>query len=420
MPNTQAPTPQRVAAIASMTDPVARNLAITEAYHDLSSATARILGDNATWATFGCWASKTAGAYIRGDELPAILHRAVAANPTVHRHAAVGRHGAPEQVLQDIRDTVERAAAEVGVWLAEGNRVVFAEMGAAFAAFVQAFTDGAPEEAALDRLVAGYTAGPPLPDRVHRSGDGTVVTGSAAGGQDMLADMLRCYCAAARETDPKRKAELILCGNAFGGVHEQTRLQTYIIGSLDAPLTDLIQHGLHRPATSRQKGSPAGLRHRLDVALARLTHPLGSTVEHLWRCALTLELMSMHLPDAVLRLGRDLPAPPGGPAVPAQLTDITLPELGALLDRYHALHPARPHDRPDGLASRLAHVFGHPGGCPALAGSAAEDWSALPQRMRFILELFRSRQQDPRLATAPFTGPQEDLIEVGRIPAGRL
>ena len=42
MPSMQAPTPQRVAAIAAMTDPVARNLAITEAYHDLSVATAVI------------------------------------------------------------------------------------------------------------------------------------------------------------------------------------------------------------------------------------------------------------------------------------------------------------------------------------------------------------------------------------------
>src|ERR1700687_2375586 len=55
-----------------MADPVLRNLWITQAYHDFASGLAAVGGQtNATWCAFAVWASKTAGAVIRGDELPA-------------------------------------------------------------------------------------------------------------------------------------------------------------------------------------------------------------------------------------------------------------------------------------------------------------------------------------------------------------
>ena len=38
-------------------------------------------------------------------------------------------------------------------------------------------------------------------------------------------------------------------------------------------------------------------------------------------------------------------------------------------------------------------------------GSGAEDWAKLPQRMNYILNLFRSRQQDAALLRPPFTAP---------------
>jgi hypothetical protein len=58
-------------------DPVRRNLLVTQRYHDLSTALALALGpENANWCTFATWASRTAGRFIREDEIPT-LFRAV-------------------------------------------------------------------------------------------------------------------------------------------------------------------------------------------------------------------------------------------------------------------------------------------------------------------------------------------------------
>ena len=55
-------------------DPVRRNLLITQSYHDLSSALAAQLGrENANWCTFATWASRTAGTFIRDEEIPRVV-----------------------------------------------------------------------------------------------------------------------------------------------------------------------------------------------------------------------------------------------------------------------------------------------------------------------------------------------------------
>src|ERR1700722_13705117 len=60
-----------VADIAAMSDPVLRNLWITQRYHELSVGLRDAgFGEDATWCGFAVWASKTAGSTIRGDELP--------------------------------------------------------------------------------------------------------------------------------------------------------------------------------------------------------------------------------------------------------------------------------------------------------------------------------------------------------------
>ena len=56
-----------VGEIAAMADPVLRNLCITQRYHEFAVALRDDgCGDDATWCAFAVWASKTAGATIRG------------------------------------------------------------------------------------------------------------------------------------------------------------------------------------------------------------------------------------------------------------------------------------------------------------------------------------------------------------------
>ena len=60
-----------VTEIADTQDPVLRNLLITQRYHDFAVALRDGgAGEDATWCAFAVWASKTAGATIRGEVLP--------------------------------------------------------------------------------------------------------------------------------------------------------------------------------------------------------------------------------------------------------------------------------------------------------------------------------------------------------------
>ena len=70
-----------VEEIAGMTDPVLRNLHITQRYHELATGLRDAgLGEDATWCAFAVWASKTAGATIRGEVLPARVRQLLVDN----------------------------------------------------------------------------------------------------------------------------------------------------------------------------------------------------------------------------------------------------------------------------------------------------------------------------------------------------
>jgi hypothetical protein len=55
-----------------------------------------------------------------------------------------------------------------------------------------------------------------------------------------------------------------------------------------------------------------------------------------------------------------------------------------------------------------------------VVGSAAEDWTKLADRMNFIVDLFRTRQNDPNLFKPPYTDWQRDMTLSGRVPAAPL
>lgn len=114
-----------------------------------------------------------------------------------------------------------------------------------------------------------------------------------------------------------------------------------------------------------------------------------------WLEFATKFLMELRLPDGILRLGCDVPSPPGAPLFPPALQTLDDSELQALLERFGA-------------------------GGPTARGSGAKNWADLPERMQYILELFRSRQQDPRLFEPPFDPEQTAAIAAGQVPGGDL
>jgi hypothetical protein len=85
---------QRLAAIEN---PVIRNLEITACYAQLSAAVATRAPACSNWCTYATWASRQAGATIRGEDLARHAARHVAAEEDRRVHDVVRRHHALER-----------------------------------------------------------------------------------------------------------------------------------------------------------------------------------------------------------------------------------------------------------------------------------------------------------------------------------
>ena len=135
---------------------------------------------------------------------------------------------------------VARIATHTALYIGEGNRVVFAELAASYADFIYAFGDGDLDDDRLADLLTLYSAGTTKPDEIHVDHATHKITSEQRGGQDWLMDMLRTLHQAALTDDANRKAELLLLASAYGGMHEQTRLQAYIAAALSTAIDDVL------------------------------------------------------------------------------------------------------------------------------------------------------------------------------------
>jgi hypothetical protein len=357
-------------AIVRLQDPVVRNLRITQSYHTLSARLAEVIdAGNANWSTFALWASKTAGESIRNEEVPRLVldllkeEEAVSA-PVEHFIASLlgpARIGIPD-VLDAVRETLRDVSRQV----ADGNLKVYRELAPLFAHYA-------------DEVCAAPVADPNLLARFVEK----LVPGPAEqGGQALLAESFTQYFRARSTGDPKQRAELVLEGNCRIGLHEQTRLQPNIDAAINAPVADILVTRL----TQRFSMVAAAV----SVPLKILTARIGVY----WAEIATRYVMNLSLPDGnEIALGRDVP--PLLREFPPALDELDNVELITLLRRYD--HNLR-----------------------TLRGSAAQDWSKLEDRMRFIVDLFRSRQQDAALFGQPFSDEQRSELMEGRLPAGRL
>ena len=379
-----APDAAEIARIVGRDDPVRRNLEITLGYYRLSHALRRHLGpENANWCTFGTWASRRAGQTIRGEDLGKLrerLRRRLVGDDALdralhHVNAGLPRHRLP--IVIDKRRVAARVLAvvdDVGTYVADGNRIVFGEMAPPFAELLARFGGASRLDAdELRSFLARFAPGP-----------------IEAEGQDLLRSAFAGYAHALFESDAKAKAELILLANDQIGLHEQTRVQPEIAAALTAPIEHL---GDWLTDDLRSKLPLQGRPRRLSKV--ELLAPLLAVVGPIWREEATDYLTTLPVPGEVLKLGRDVPSLPGQPMFPLPLQQLRNADLVLFL---------RQHDRtPD-----------------TTAGSAATDWSRLADRVHFIMDFFRARQQQPTLYWAPFTVEQCRAILDGRIPAGPL
>lgn len=353
---TSTVTLQECADAVATTDPVMLNLKITHLYHRIALDLTVLLGaQDVNWFGFACRASKTAGSAIRGEDVPIL--RPIARVIARRLPDALVRHMRRWRIVTH----ADAALAAVTSRIAEGNRLIFSEIGPVFVRLVALCADHpAHDPARVEALVETLTPGK-----------------AEDGGQDLLRDAVRAYHDAAYEPHPKKRAELILLGSLKIGLHEQVRVDPLIDEALDRPMMEFV--AVLAPWLSRLPR-----RWRVEDRVRRVACRRA-------RRLVTSRLMRIRLPYGDLRLGDDLPELPARRRFPDLLATLELPELSVTFARF---------DR--GLPTR------------------AIDWSDLDDRMRYIANLFRSRQKSLEMFEPPFLFEQQTEILDGRVPQGPL
>ncbi len=387
---TAVPTVEEVTRIINIEDPVLRNLQITQCYHELSEVLTRRTGLAANWCTFATWASRQAGQTIRKEDLARLFERRLLRSASTLQasesfSAAITIQGGNQFLGQqnlaltteNFSTAIDRASAAVS----RGNKKVFEEIGAAFARFYTiCLLDSTVDEQQLSRFCEELHPGDP-PD-----------------GQSFIRQAFTHYSQALLADNAITRAQLILLANIEIGFHEQTRLQPEISESLDAGLLSFLEFSRHLfrsifPLNGwfhlahlylrRLLGRPTALDLAMQALLAEVRMQL--------RLVITELMMTITFPSGVLlRLGKDLTV-----GFPESLKQITNPELRLLLDRYDL--------SPDSLRD-----------------SGALDWADLPDRLHFIIDLFRCYQEYQHLFEPPFTPEQVEALKNGRLPEGSL
>ena len=270
----------------------------------------------------------------------------------------------------DIFKAVQEAVAAVSAQIASGNLSVFQELGPLFARMVATFDGQGPgDPARRAALVASVQA-------VDGNSEATT----------RLKTVFEQYCDAMLEQDRTLRADQILLANGLCGLTEQVRLQPNIQGALDAPIETSLGEWLERTVAKIPEPARDVVRPVLRLVMLE--------IEGVWRRIATELLMKLVTPTGGLDLGEDVPAPAGRPLFPDDLGQIREPALAGFLGEY---------DRTGGTG----------------VGSGADDWAQLPQRMNYILNLFRSRQQDGEFLLPPFSDAQWADMQEGRVPTGR-
>ena len=367
-------TQSEIQKTVQMDNLILRNLKVTQGYYELSEGMKRVVGNrNANWCSFATHASKTAGYAIRSEVLP----------PTMTRMLIRfgGYQGAVSQlgyylenpvarINQTSQSLVQEIITHISQHVSDGNIKVFKELAGPFSAFIDWFAaDTRYDRGKLRAFLSQFKPGPAEED-----------------GQDFLCEAFTAYTKARYETEAKKRVELIYLGNVYVGLHEQTRLQPQIAGALGAPVQVILEKRLSELMGSLFNfgGTSLNLRQRVMA----ICHKMMAQVT-------TNTVMFISLPSGRLVLGQNVQAPFGQPKFPAELATIENPVLGRLMQTYDK-------------------------GLDTLTGSAAADWSSLEDRMSFIIDLFRSHQQNLRLFTPPFSLAQTAFIRTDRVPAGQL
>lgn len=369
--------PPSNASIAAMEDPVLRNLWITQRYHELAVELRDAgAGEDATWCAFAVWASKTAGATIRGDLLPAKAKRLLFDNEVTQValqsfRESVARHIWGLFAHEPLGRAVAKVTADISAAIADGNVLVFAELAPLFSALVA--TRRGPSTSSSDDLIRALA---PSISALEASGVDTAAVRAAF---DAYAQAL---------TSAKERPALVLTANTLAVAHEQQRLQPAIQKALNAPISDTLKEIIEQDLLVHISNA------EVRLVLDRLDDDICAKLDEAWDVALTEAIMQLVTAAETFDLRRDVP-PIDGVLFPPALGDL-------------AGTPAE----------KVVAVWDRTGGTGKPSG--AGDWCELKDRMNFIVNLFRSRQRDATLFDPPFSPEQLAAMAQGQMPAPPL
>ncbi len=373
----RATTPDHVADVVAIPDRVLRNYWVTQTYADLSRALAsRLAPDTVNWCTFGCWASSTVGASMRGEAMPAWLaERVRLPDGLMGAVAATTRHpgwSSVAHLVGDLRpdhvlDVVRELLGEMAINLSNGNTEVFAEI-APPAAVLVGVDEPTPEARAA--VLAACDGAPELD------------------GENWLAVGYGHWLDALGESDPRRRSQLVLAGSLRLGGHEQNHLQPAIAGAMDMGVDEATARLRQRLGRDDPRVAEA------DGTLDRALEPLARALGDAWGTIMTDAYGIWQSPQGTWRLDQDVPMPPTGVFVPADVADPVVADLAALRARF---------DRADREGR----------------GSAARDWENFDERMNFITNLFVSRHHSLDLLAEPFDDATRAAIAADAVPPER-
>ena len=329
-----APSRSRVDSIAFV--PMGRRLRnelITQCYGDISDAMAGLLGhDDATWATYGHWASRTIGQYLS----------------------------------LSVPGMGERISRAFGY----GNRDVFADIGRAHTTFLEtvgaAYHASADLDEAWDRCETALGRIEVEPPGRPGAGEDEFWNDLAKPGRAKTNRLLvlgfGAYRQAIETADAEEKSHLILLGNAMMGLHEQKRLSVAISMGFRNWLRRLTT--IWRPMQTNRDWSlqdPGRWRLRL---------------ENWWISFATKRLIAVELPEASVKVGK--PVPPTENGIVIQRLELGAP-ASYRQDSIENLH----HDIVLGLLYDKFDV----------TGESVDCWNDLSDRMSYIIALFASTQR---------------------------
>jgi hypothetical protein len=373
-----------VKEICKLRDDVYRNRWITFAYWSLSQRFRRLIDeDSASWCAFSTWSSRTVGESLRLDKATRYIEELVEDDET---SVSDSDH---KWLLQLQYRLTTRDAGAAQLALAIGNHHVFHEIGYAMADFLD-WVERNPARDDDAWVLYRETIKPYEPSDPELFPPADV---------EQLRSALECYYRARYETNPKLKAELVLRGNVLLAAYEQWRLEPLLKVALEPFPGRFVQVVRTKPGVAAtlsilDAGTSWALRHRSPILRAASAQ---------FGAAMTQRVMALDVPSVP-----DDEDDKDEDDKKAVITPIRLGG-GIPLGTNSSFYPAKLEELHDTESLRLFGVYDRSNGKPG--GSASQNWTRYPDRMNFIVNLFRARQLDPSLYRS-LPGPDLDVLDL--------